>query len=51
MIFSEALSANFLLYITDLLLFFMATMTLSVIIKKADRIKELSLTKENPEHQ
>ena len=51
MIFSEAFSASLLLYITDVLLLFMALMTLSAILKRSDRIKELSGEMKNPEQK
>ncbi len=48
---SRFVRSNFILYITDLLLLFMTILTLSAIIKKSDRIAEISLDaqRKNPE--
>lgn len=42
LLFAHLLSEDFLLYFTDLILFSMALMTLSAILKKRETIKELS---------
>lgn len=49
-LFCRSLRSDFLLYIIDFILFFMALMTLSAIIKRSKRIAEISLRhQKNPE--